>query len=184
MSTLLATSLLLGPVIGAGAAGFIPNRVIGASPVNPAISSTQTCPDLALPPQGTRRLAPSLQCEPRPPTPPSAKDGGAPTPTCARGSLDKEIIQRIIRRHIDQVRKCYNQALISSSDAQGRVVVRFAIDGGGKVRQSCLVTSSLNQLLAERCIVDEILNWEFPKTIGGGWVTVDYPFTLVSANKD
>jgi hypothetical protein len=34
--------------------------------------------------------------------------------------------------------------------------------------------------IIDRCIVNAILRWEFPRPIGGGWVLVEYPFRLVA----
>ena len=95
------------------------------------------------------------------------------------GSLDKEIIRRVIRRHIPAVRACYEAVMVAKPFPSGRVMTRFAIDAEGKVTHTCVVNTTLNQTPAEACIVDEMLRWEFPKPIGGGWVVVDYPFVLV-----
>jgi len=101
-----------------------------------------------------------------------------PGPPGQWGSLDKEAIRRIIRRHVPAVKTCYEAVMGPPPYAQGRVVTRFAIDREGKVRHSCLVTSTLDSPAGERCIVDELLRWGFPAPNGGGWVVVDYPFVL------
>jgi hypothetical protein len=58
------------------------------------------------------------------------------------------------------------------------LLTRFAIDRAGKVPYSCAVESTVNDLLIDRCILDEILHWEFSKPRGGGWLVVQYPFVL------
>jgi hypothetical protein len=50
-----------------------------------------------------------------------------------QGALDKDIIRRIVRAHINEVRYCYNQALARDPNAKGRVAVQFTIGGTGKV---------------------------------------------------
>jgi len=44
-----------------------------------------------------------------------------------RGSLDKELIRRIIRRHINEVKFCYERELTRNADLQGRVMVQFTM---------------------------------------------------------
>jgi hypothetical protein len=124
-------------------------------------------------PQGSSRLPDSMLCEPSLPPRAEAADAGAP-----KGWLDKEPIRRIIRRHMNAVRFCYQAGMGSPPYAQGRVATRFAINRDGKVRRSCLVSSTLGQPGGELCIINELLRWEFPKPEGGGWVVVDYPFVF------
>src|SRR5436305_8243038 len=44
-----------------------------------------------------------------------------------RGSLDKEIIRRIIRRHINEVKYCYEQELTKKPELGGRIMVQFPV---------------------------------------------------------
>ena len=50
-----------------------------------------------------------------------------------RGNLDREIIRRIIRRHINEVRFCYEQQLAAHRELAGRMVVQFNIAPSGQV---------------------------------------------------
>ena len=49
------------------------------------------------------------------------------------GSLDKDIIRRIVRAHINEVRYCYEKGLAVDPNLKGRVAVTFTIDAEGKV---------------------------------------------------
>ncbi len=98
------------------------------------------------------------------------------------GSLDKEIIRRIIRRHIYEVRFCYEQELLKKPDLYGRVMVQFTISGVGQVVASVVQSSTLNNGTVEQCIAGAVRRWEFPKPQGGGIVMVSYPFVLKSAD--
>jgi hypothetical protein len=126
-----------------------------------------------------RRLPASVDCEPRRelPAPSKGPDGGAPAPMSPQ-SHDKEVIRRIIRSHVDAVRRCYEAVLIEPPYPRGRVMARILISGTGNVTSTCVVNTTLNRLEAERCIVDEALTWRFPKPLGGGLIVVDYPFVL------
>jgi TonB family protein len=93
-----------------------------------------------------------------------------------RGSLDKEIIRRIVRRNINQVRYCYTQGLAARPSLEGRAVVQFTIAPTGQVLASVLQSSTLNAVAVESCVVNAVKRWEFPKPDGGGLVIVSYPF--------
>jgi TonB family protein len=98
-----------------------------------------------------------------------------------RGSLDKEIIRRIIRRHINEVKYCYEQELTKKPDLGGRISVQFTIAASGQVIASVLQQSSMGNARVENCTVQAVRRWEFPKPLGGGIVIVSYPFVLTPA---
>ena len=95
-----------------------------------------------------------------------------------RGALDKEIIRRIIRRHINEVKFCYEKELAKKPDLYGRVMVQFTIAGTGAVVASVVQNSTMNNPPVEQCIAGAVRRWEFPKPQGGGVVIVSYPFVL------
>lgn len=133
--------------------------------------------DSADPPKGCHRLPASLACEPEPPAGPDAKVYvGAEA--AGKGSLDKEVIRAVILSHTPAVRACYEATMSMRPYPEGRVFARFAIDAHGRVRGSCLASSTLNRPDGERCVLDEILGWKFPEPDGGGWVVVQYPFVF------
>ena len=95
-----------------------------------------------------------------------------------KGSLDKDIIRRIVRAHINEIRYCYNQGLTKEPDLEGRVAVKFTIGGTGKVTDSEVATTSLDNEDVEDCIAKAVKRWKFPRPTGGGNVVVTYPFVL------
>jgi TonB family protein len=92
------------------------------------------------------------------------------------GSLDKEIIRRIIKQHIAQIRYCYEKELVRSPGLFGKVATSFTISGDGHVQSASVTESTLKNDEVERCITAKIRTWEFPKPKGGGVVVVKYPF--------
>ena len=95
-----------------------------------------------------------------------------------RGSLSREVIARIIHRHVNEVRYCYTQELTARPDLQGRVAVKFIIAPTGLVQAAALASSTLANATAEQCIVEAVGRWVFPAPEGGGIVVVTYPFVL------
>jgi TonB family protein len=97
------------------------------------------------------------------------------------GSLDKEIIRRIIRRHINEVKFCYQKELMANESLAGRVIVQFTIAATGRVIVSKVQSSTLGNSKVEKCIAMAVRRWLFPKPKGGGIVHVSYPFVLKAA---
>jgi hypothetical protein len=98
-----------------------------------------------------------------------------------RGGLDREIVRRVVRQHLNEVRYCYEEALPRQPTLAGRVVARFTIAPTGRVLVSALQTSSLGSPAVEACIVAATRRWQFPQPAGGGLVVVSYPFQLTPA---
>lgn len=109
-----------------------------------------------------------------------AKNPGS-APASAQGKLEKVEIQRVIRLHINEVKRCYETQLAKNPKLSGKVMVRFVIDTDGKVTDSSIAETTLHDSLAEGCIAGAVRTWLFPKPQGGR-VIVAYPFIL--ANSD
>ncbi|MCS6915685.1 MAG: TonB family protein [Myxococcota bacterium] len=99
-----------------------------------------------------------------------------------RGSLDKELIRRIIRRHINEVKFCYEKELTRNPNLQGRVMIQFTIANTGAVISSIVQSSTMGSPPVEQCIAAAVRRWEFPKP-QGGIVIVTYPFVLKAAGE-
>jgi len=93
-----------------------------------------------------------------------------------RGSLDKEMIRRVVRRHVNEIRYCYEKELQSYPNGlEGQVKVRFEIAPDGRVLRSSLLSSTLGQRTIEGCVAAAPRRWLFPRSQGGVTV-VSYPF--------
>lgn len=97
-----------------------------------------------------------------------------------RGSLDKEIIRRVVRLHMNEVRNCYDQELIRKSSLEGRLSVQFVISPVGQVLSSVVQSSTLGNVRVESCVTQAVMRWPFPKPREGGIAIVSYPFNFVS----
>jgi TonB family protein len=110
---------------------------------------------------------------------PQVRSGGAEV----RGSLSKEVIRRVVRRHINEVKFCYEQQLNARPDLQGRVTTKFVISPTGSVQSAMVGSSSLRNEAVESCNVRAVRRWTFPAPDGGGVVVVNYPFLLDAAGQ-
>jgi TonB family protein len=102
----------------------------------------------------------------------------AKLPTRLSGPLDKSIIRRVVRAHINEVRSCYNQGLVRDPTLRGRVAIQFTIGGTGVVTNSVVGETSLRDPQVGRCVAKAVKRWRFPKPDGGGMVIVTYPFSM------
>lgn len=97
-----------------------------------------------------------------------------------KGSLSKEVIRRIVHRHINEVKFCYERELAKRPDLAGRVSIKFIISGSGAVQMAAVAESTVGNPIVENCIAQAVRRWVFPQPEGGGIVIVTYPFQLES----
>ena len=100
------------------------------------------------------------------------------------GGLDKEIIRRVVRRHINEWRYCYERELQAQPSLAGRIIVGFTIGPNGQVLTSSMASSTLGNPAVEGCVVQAVRRWRFPAPRGGGIVVVSYPLVVRAAGAD
>lgn len=103
-----------------------------------------------------------------------------PAAPLVHGALDKDVIQRIMRRHVSQVRYCYERALQQDPSLTGKLKVKFVIGPDGKVTSAAALQPF--QAEVDRCVLSVIRRLRFPSPQGGGVVIVNYPY-LFSTQK-
>ena len=92
------------------------------------------------------------------------------------GEMDENLVRRVIRRRIAEIRYCYvAHGLTRNERLEGRVSVRFLIDGNGRVASAGIMDTGLNVPAVENCILATIRRWSFPRP-PAGIVQVIYPF--------
>jgi TonB family protein len=105
--------------------------------------------------------------------------GLRPGPVETTGGLSREDIRRTVRRHLNEVRFCYEQQLMSRPDLEGRVAVQFLVNADGSVLTSSVVDRSGPVGDVGSCVSQSVRRWTFPASQGPTRVT--YPFVLQSA---
>ncbi len=94
------------------------------------------------------------------------------------GSMDRDIIRRIVRSHINEIRFCFNQGLARDPNLSGRVAIEFTVNAMGRVPVAVAGESSLGAPDVAKCMAKAVKRWKFPRPTAGGTVTVRYPFVL------
>jgi TonB family protein len=93
-------------------------------------------------------------------------------------NIDRDVIRRIVRSHLNEVRSCYNAGLTRNPGLAGRVTVRFSILSTGKVASSVIEQNTAKDARLGDCIAAAVKRWKFPAIRGGGTAVVSYPFQL------
>ena len=96
------------------------------------------------------------------------------------GGLDKEVIAKIIRSYLGQIRYCYERQLSATPDLYGKLLVQFSIGQAGTVNTQSILSSSLQNKNVEGCVLRQVAAWKFPQPKGGTIVKVSYPFLFTS----
>ena len=104
-----------------------------------------------------------------------------PGRTLVVGGLSRDVINRIIQRHYNEVKYCYEKELSKKPDLYGKVTVLFVIDGTGKVGDALVQQSTLSSEPVEACMMNHVRRWTFPAPQGGGTVQVTYPYVFKSS---
>jgi TonB family protein len=100
-----------------------------------------------------------------------------PGETAVVGALDKDVIRRVIRRHMNRFRYCYERQLATDPNLQGKVVVRFVISTTGAVSSARDAGSTLPDESVKACVLRTYQSMQFPAP-NGGVVVVTYPIVF------
>jgi outer membrane biosynthesis protein TonB len=93
-----------------------------------------------------------------------------------RGSLSKEVIRRIIRRHDKEMRLCF-EAVPPEERPTALVTMHFRINPDGHVTDIKLLLNASPSSELPCCVANALRTWTFPPPDGGGVVLVTAPFT-------
>lgn len=107
-----------------------------------------------------------------------------PGKTTVIGGLDKDVIAKVIRRHQNEIKYCYESELNKNPALAGKVAVAFTIDPAGAVADANVSESTLGSSPAEQCMISRIRRWKFPEPKGGGVVNVTYPWLFSPSGAD
>jgi TonB family protein len=101
-----------------------------------------------------------------------------PGKTNVVGGLSRDVIMKVIKRHQNEIKFCYEQEAQKQPDLAGKVAVAFTIDPAGAVSDATVAESTLNNNNAESCMLSKVRRWKFPEPEGGGVVSVNFPWVF------
>jgi hypothetical protein len=104
-----------------------------------------------------------------------------PGQTTVLGGLSREEIDRVIQRHQNEIRFCYETELQKDPDLHGKVQLTWTIDPSGAVSETEVSQTTIGSAAVEGCISSRVRRWRFPEPRGGGQVIVTYPWVFKAA---
>ena len=108
------------------------------------------------------------------------------TKTVVLGSMDPELLRKILQRYLPQFRHCYQQELANNSeDIKGIVDLQFEIAGSGRVG-SINIKAKDNRFSKKGtdCMGKVLSIIDFPKPKGGGRVAVRQPLNFFAEQEN
>lgn len=97
----------------------------------------------------------------------------------AQGNIDREAVAKVINSHLQEIRGCYERALLKDPSLAGKAVLEWTISTSGGVVSVKTKSSTLRSSAVEGCILRAIKGWRFPRAKGGN-VIISYPFVFNS----
>ena len=97
--------------------------------------------------------------------------------------LTKEEVAKVIHSHMNEIRYCYESAILADPSLAGKVLVDFKIGAQGSVGTAAAAENTMNNTQVGGCLVGKLKNWKFPQPRGGVQVAVSYPFIFKSLTR-
>ena len=101
-----------------------------------------------------------------------------PGHTTVVGGLSREVINRVIQKHMNEIKYCYEKELSKDPGLYGKITVLFMIEGTGRVGEALVQQTTMGSEPVESCIINHVRRWMFPSPQGGGTVQVTYPYVF------
>ena len=89
------------------------------------------------------------------------------TRTGGSGKIDEPVVERVLRRRRGAVRHCYERRLKITPTLAGQVLVGFTVGEQGRVIKIKALENTTGDPPLDRCVVDKLKRWRFPKPEGG-----------------
>ena len=99
--------------------------------------------------------------------------GGSPV---VIGSLDRSLIDKVIKRNMNQIRYCYQRQLTKNPKLKGNITVEFTIAKDGSVSKASINKSTVNSKAVDNCVANRFKRFRFPQPKDDETVIVKYPF--------
>lgn len=104
---------------------------------------------------------------------------GIPSETVVLGSMDPDVIRRILLDHLPQFRYCYQKELEKlGQEMSGVIKLDFSIGASGHVTQAGVDSSSGLPTEVKKCVIGVLKGISFPEPMGGGTVEVKQPMNF------
>ena len=98
------------------------------------------------------------------------------------GGLERAVIAAEILRAKPMIVHCYEATIQERGELTGIFVVAFTIDAAGRVKKQAAARDTLGDEGLSRCILGVVSRFQFPPPLGGGDVTVTFPWIFMTTD--
>ena len=92
----------------------------------------------------------------------------------AEATVDE--VAKVIHSHMNEIRYCYESAIMKDPNLAGKLLVDFKINASGVVPNAGIAEATLKDQQVTQCLLGKLKSWKFPNPRGGVIVAVSYPF--------
>lgn len=110
----------------------------------------------------------------------SLSSDGQPRAAFSGPEMDREQIRTTLKKHDEEIRSCFEQALKYKPSLSGKLVLEWEVIGSGSVN-TITVVEPLDPTL-DRCMVNKLAKWKFPQPPNHIVAKVKYPFVFSRNN--
>ncbi|MEI7974152.1 MAG: AgmX/PglI C-terminal domain-containing protein, partial [Bdellovibrio sp.] len=96
------------------------------------------------------------------------------------GGLDRESVRRTLAQYRKEIKTCYDRALVKKPRISGRVLYQWTITGSGFTSSARQLSSGLETLSLETCVLSIIEGIRWPESKNGSSTIVKYPFEFTN----
>jgi TonB family protein len=104
--------------------------------------------------------------------------------TVVAPGYDRDLVLKVVKRHQNEIRFCYESELNKAPNLSGKVTVAWTIGATGAVETAQIAESGLANEQVESCIVQRVKRWTFPQPEGGQEVAITFPWVFSVAGSD
>jgi hypothetical protein len=97
--------------------------------------------------------------------------------------LTKDEVARVIHSHMNEIRFCYESAIMKDPNIAGKLLVDFKINASGSVPNAGISEAGIQNRDVGQCLLGKLKSWKFPQPRGGVLVAVSYPFVFKSLSR-
>ncbi len=94
------------------------------------------------------------------------------------GALERSLVDAVVKRHMNQIRYCYQRELSKSPELGGTITVAFEIAADGRVSSASTQSSTMANEAVETCIIGRFQRFSFPAPTDAETVRVSYPLAF------
>lgn len=99
----------------------------------------------------------------------------------APSGLGKDQVQRVVRKHLKEMKDCYERALVKKPGLMGKIVLSWSVEADGSVTDVEVESDTMKDSEVTRCLLARPATWRFPRPADGEPVRVSFPFVFSPA---